>query len=84
MDHGHGRSISVPMIMSSSFVSRPMDCHGGIRIYSFVIAELVIANENVGLPYFGRPWTNYQCHSGTTVIVTTISVRSKPRPMWLS
>ena len=81
MDHGHVRSISVTMIMSSSFVSCPMDCHGRIRCFSFVIAELIIANENVDLPYFGGPWTDYQCHNGTTIIVITISVRSRPRPM---
>ena len=84
MDHGHGRSISVTMIMASWFVSRPMECHGGIRFSSFVIAEPIIANKNVDLPYFGGPWTDYQCHSGTTIIVTTISVRSRPRPMRLS
>ena len=72
------------MIMSSSFVSRPMDCHGRIQFSSFVIAELITANENVDLSYFGGPWTDYQCHSGTTTIVTTISIRSRPRPMRLS
>ena len=66
MDHGHGRSISVTMIMSSSFVSRPIDCHGGIRLPRFVLAELIIANRNVNLPYFGGPWTDYHCHSGTS------------------
>ena len=84
MDCGHGRSISVTVIMSSSFVSRPMDCHGGIQFSSFVIAELITANENVDLPYFGGPWMDYQCHSGTTIIATTISVRRRPRPMRLS
>ena len=72
------------MIMSSSFVSRPMDCHGGIRLSSFVIADLIIANENVDLPYFGKRWTDYQCHSETTIIVTTVSGQSRPRPMQLS
>ena len=84
MDHGHGQSISITMIMFSSFVSRPMDCHGGIQFSSFVISELIIANENVDLPDFGGPWADYQCHNGTTITVTTISVRSKPRPMRLS
>ena len=69
LNHGHGRSISVTMIMSSSFGSRQMDCHGRIRFSSFVIAELIIANENVDLPYFGGPWGDYQCHNGTTTIV---------------
>ena len=84
MDHGLGWSISVTMIMSSWFMSRPMDCHGGIRFSSFVIAELIIANVNADLPYFGGPWMDYQCHSGTTIIVTTVSVQSRPRPMGLS
>ena len=81
MNHGHGPSISVTMIMFSPFVSSLMDCHGGIRLSSFVIAELIITNENVDLPYFGGPWIDYQCHSvsGTTIIVTTISVWSRPR-----
>ena len=69
MAHGHGRNISVcsvTMIMLSSLVTRPMDCHGGISLSSFVLAGLIIANENVDLPHFGGPWTDYQCHSGTT------------------
>ena len=83
MDYGYGRSISVTMIMSSSFVSWPIDCRGGIQLSSFVIAELIAASLNVDLPYFSGPWTHYQCHSGTTIIVTTISVWSRPRPMRL-
>ena len=83
MGHGHGWSISVAMIMSSSFVFRPMGCHVGTGLSSFVLAELIIANENVGLPCFGGPWTAYQCHSVERP-VTTISVRSRPRPMRLS
>ena len=38
-----------------------------IRLPSFVPAGLNIANENKDLPYFGGPWTDYQCYSGTTV-----------------
>ena len=38
---------------------------GGIRLSGFVLAWLK-ANENVDLPYFGGPWTDYQCHSETT------------------
>ena len=29
------------MIMSSSFVSSPMDCHGRIQRFRFVLAELI-------------------------------------------
>ena len=38
---------------------------GGIRLSSFVLAGF-IANENVDLPYFGGPWTDYRCNSETT------------------
>ena len=38
---------------------------GGIRLSGFVLAGF-IASENVNLPYFGGPWTDYQCHSETT------------------
>ena len=31
------------------FASRPMDYHGGIRFSSFIIAELIVANENEDL-----------------------------------
>ena len=79
MDCGHGRSMSITMIMSSSFVSRPMDCHGGIRFSSSVIAELITANENVDLPYFGGPWMDYQCHSGTTITETTIWLSARKK-----
>ena len=39
---------------------------GGIRLSSLVLAGLMIANENVNLPYFGGPWKDYHCHSETT------------------
>ena len=54
------------MIMSSSFVSGPMDCHGGIRLSSFILAGVFTANGNVDLPCFGGPWADHQCHSGLT------------------
>ena len=38
---------------------------GGIRLSDFILAGF-IANENVDLPHFGGPWTDYQCHSETT------------------
>ena len=38
---------------------------GGSRLSRFVLAG-VIASEYVNLPYFGGPWTDYQCHSETT------------------
>ena len=38
---------------------------GGIQLCGFVLAGF-IANENVDLPYFGGPWTDYQSHSETT------------------
>ena len=38
---------------------------GGIRLSGFILAGF-IANENVDLPYFGGPWTDYQCHNETT------------------
>ena len=39
--------------------------HGAIRLSGFVLAGF-ITNKNVYLPYFGRPWTDYQRHSETT------------------
>ena len=84
MDHGHGRSISVTIIMSSSSLTRSMESHGGIRPSSFVLAGLIIANENVDLPYFGGPWTDYQCRSGTTGKYIISSEHSWPRSTRLS
>ena len=61
MDHGHGRSISVTMIM-------PVVCSdhvdGRIQLSGFVLAGF-IASENVDLPCFGGPSTDYQCHGET-------------------
>ena len=56
---------------------------GGIRLASFVLAGLMIANENVDLPYFGGPWTDYQCHRETTSNYIISSEYSRPRPMRL-
>ena len=41
-----------------------------------------VANKNVDLPYFGGPWTDYQCDGGTTSGYITSSDR--PRLMRLS
>ena len=38
---------------------------GGIRLSCFILAGLM-ASKNADLLYFGRPWTDYQCHSETT------------------
>ena len=38
---------------------------GGVRHSGYVLAGF-IASENVDLPYFGEPLTDYQCHSETT------------------
>ena len=38
---------------------------GGIRLSGIRLAGF-IASENVNLPYFGGPWTDYHCHSETT------------------
>ena len=38
---------------------------GGIRLSGFILAGF-IASKNVNLPYFGGPWTDYQCDSETT------------------
>ena len=64
MVHCHEQSISVTMTMPSLFVTRKMDCHGGIRLSSFVLGGLIIADKNVGLQCFVGAWTDYQCHSG--------------------
>ena len=34
---------------------------GGIRLSGIILAGF-IADENVALPYFGGPWSDYQCH----------------------
>ena len=36
-----------------------------IQHSGFILAGF-IASENVDLPCFGGPWTDYQCHSETT------------------
>ena len=69
LDHGHRQSISVTVTMLLSFVTRPMHCHGGTRLSNFVLLGPIIANENSDLPYFGGLWTDYQCHSGTTITI---------------
>ena len=56
MGQGHGRSINVTIIMPSSFVTGLMD---NSTQCSFVSAGIIIANENVDLPYFGGPWMDY-------------------------
>ena len=56
---------------------------GGIRLSSFVLAGLMITNEKVDLPYFGGPWTDYQCHSETTGNYIISSEYSRPRPLRL-
>ena len=35
-----------------------------------------MASKNADLLYFGGPWTDYQCHSETTIVTSTLSVRS--------
>ena len=44
-------------------VCDPVDC--GIRLSGFILAGFM-ASKNADLLYFGRPWTDYQCHSETT------------------
>ena len=63
MDNGHGQSISVTVILHALVICDHVD--GGIRLSGFILAEF-IASKNVDLPYFGGPWTDYQCHSETT------------------
>ena len=62
MEHGHGRSISITMIMPSSVTKSMAEFD---FLAAFFLAGF-IARENVDLPYFGGPWTDYQCHSETT------------------